>query len=1022
MPIATLETSVVDLVDQWTAKTPSANAAEWQGEVLTYAELRDASLYVSNVLLSAGVVPGTKVPLLTEMSLEMLPAIIGILRTGASYVPIDVAAWSKERIYAALEAVSSPVVLATSSVDDLQPPSTICFQSEWLHLAFDADVNLFRQLDTIRDELRPEDLAYVIFTSGTTGRPKGVMVPHRAIHNLVSLKEGDVIKTTPGKRILLTFSIAFDGCAGIVWTTLTNGGTLVMASSSDYPERSTTCHTLILTPSMLAPLDPSSGFDKVQEIYLGGEAPSLSVVRPWITPTRNVYNAYGPSEATVAVTVTKMNPDEEPILGKVIPGVRIVLVDENMQEAELGEIMIAGPCLATGYINNPELTASKFIDCNGERFYRTGDRARRTEKGLVWAGRVDRLVKNRGFLVNLESEVEPALLRFGPVRTATAFIWRTKMIGCVQPEDVVIDDLRAFMKQNFDHFVVPDEFLAMETFPLTANGKVDWAALRAQLDERIGDDEAIYAEGDEISAYDALRLAFSSILFIPFKELDQDSSFTRLGGNSLTAIKLSQFLLKRGYYIPIPQILKADTISSIELGMKRNTVPSPAHDDQVSDSDPVPMTDMQKLLISQSQQHISRNCIVLRIKYTGSRAPSPSELHAAFIKVLPRHSIYQTKFDLTTWTQSSLDKLNLEWREIEVAESEFESAIASNEAQIWTQLQAGTPLSLDVPYSRMTCISAPASAAGRSTIAVNWQLHHVLTDGFTIGMLQQDLDKALAGSALPPAPRFRDFALFFQQYKRENLDRVAAHYKHMLEPLRHAIPLCIRAPATPPAAPGYLHVKQFATSLDAAAVEAAARALAVSSTTLVCGAWALTLRKLARSPVVCCLLSLSGRMLPWPDAPFLAGAMHARVPWCVRVPTSNSTSNSTSTDADADVGSWLAAVHSQILDLAEVQNLCSPLPSSVLAPADMARCFNSIVQSFLGMQPPAASWDVRDMQPPPVPLLWQVYEHRQKVYSVLEIDQTLVDLDWAEEVGRVAARVLQGLVGAGPGVRVGDLE
>ncbi|KAI1380470.1 putative nonribosomal peptide synthase [Hypoxylon crocopeplum] len=1004
MSVFRLEISVVDLVDEWAANTPFAIAAEWNGDVLTYAQLRDASLYVSSVLLSAGVRPGDKVPLLTQMSLEMLPAIIGILRTGACYVPIDVAAWSTDRVYAALEAVSSPVVLATSSIDELEV-SAVQFQREWLRLSFDADANLFHQLDSIRQGLSPENLAYVIFTSGTTGKPKGVMVPHSAIHNLVSLKEGDVMKTSPGKRILLTFSIAFDGCAGIVWSTLTNGGTLVMASSNNFPERSTTCHTLILTPSMLATLDPSAGYDVVQEIYLGGEAPSLPVVRQWITRNRKVYNAYGPSEATVAVTVTAMDPNEEPILGTVIPGVKLVLVDENMEEAEIGEIMIAGPCLATGYINNPELTALRFINWGGDRFYRTGDRARRTEKGLVWAGRVDRLVKNRGFLVNLESEVEPALLRYEGIRAATAFIWRAKMIACVQPGDINADELRAYMKQNFDHFIVPDEFLAMDSFPLTTNSKVDWNALRTQLDERINGSEDMSEMGEDASAYDIIRLGFSSILLVPMRDLDRDSSFTKLGGNSLTAIKLSQFLLKRGYYIHIPQILKADTIATIEAVMKHDTEPSTLEDNQVLDSDPVPMTDMQKVLIQQSQEHISRNSIVLRLKYIKSPIPSPSELQNAFVKALSRHSIFKTQFDLTTWTQSNLDELNLEWNEMVVEQSDFDDAIRIHEDQALRQIKDNTPLNLEVPYSCMTCISVP----DRKAIAVIWQVHHILTDGFTNGMLLQDVGKALAGETLPPAPRCRDFALFFQQYKRENLDRALKHWKQMLKPLRDATPLTIVPPSASLTSPEYLHTKHFPTGLDKPVLDAAVRSLGISSSTFPYAAWCLVLSKLTGSEVVSFTLSLSGRMLPWPSAPFLAGAMFTRAPLCMRIPK------------DADVHAWLAVMHAEVLDISEMQSLSSALPPDVISPEDYNANFKSTVQSFIGMDAPSEDWEVRDQQPPPLPLIWQVYEYRGKISSSLEIDQTLADLDWAESVGTVAVRMLERLVHAGPGVKVGEL-
>ncbi|KAK3938303.1 acetyl-CoA synthetase [Diplogelasinospora grovesii] len=963
MPTPTLKTSVVDLVDNWAANTPDASAAIWDGQTLTYAELRSASLHVSDALLSVGGdLRGAHVPLLTQMSLEMLPAIIGILRVGACHVPMDVAAWSRSRIEAALGQVSPRVAVATSSVDGLQLPlpPTVHFRKEWLRSPFVNKQAFSDQLGDIRRGLGPEDLAYIIFTSGTTGKPKGVLVAHRSIRFLVSLGDGDVIKPSPGKHILLTFSVAFDGCAGIVWTTLTNGATLAMASASNFPAIATTCQILILTPSMLAALDPAGGYEGVQEIYLGGEAPSLSVVRQWITPKRNVI---------------QMDPDNEPVLGQIIPGVKVVLVDENMQEAEVGEIMIAGPCLAVGYMKSPELTAKKFIVWNGERFYRTGDRARRTPRGLVWAGRVDRLVKNRGFLINLESEVEPALLRFPPVRTATAFIWRDKLVGFVQPSTVNTDELRTFMKTDFDHFVVPDKIIAVDDFPLTANSKVDQSALRTKLDARLVDGEDVLDEEKTLSTRDALRLAVSKILDVPLRELDETSSFTKHGGNSLLAIKLSQFLLKLGCSLSVAQVLKAETIGEMEEACsdRVGSVHSRQDDDPAPESSlAVPMTDMQKLMLSQSQQDISSNCLVIKLNHVGSQVPSPRQLHDAWIKVLSRHDIFQTRFDLGGWALSDLGGLNFGWREIQVYhESEHERAVISHENSAWIDVQGDKGLSLEAPYCHMTCISVPCR---RATII--WRVHHILTDAFSSAILLQDLNRTLAGEELGAGPRYRDFALFFQKYKRENLERAIHLWERTLSCLSTKPVLHIPAPPTRLADSSLMDMRRFSTAIQKTALDAAVRSYAVSSTTLVFSA--LTASGAGASFV----LSLSGRMLPWPLASSLVGSMHVRAPFRTAVP------------ATATVRDWIAEVHSELLNVYELQNLASSLPPSI-----------------------------SETQPPVVPLRWRVFEDAGTVICELKTDKKKVDLGWAERAGDVAARALEGLVHAphDSRVRVEDL-
>lgn len=214
---------------------------------------------MSNALLSVGVPPRAKVPLLTQMSLEMLPAVTGILRTGTCYATMNVAVWSSSRVEAALSKLSSPVAVVTIACPGLQPPVvTVNFQKEWLRAPFVGADDLCGRLDTLRSGLRADDLAWIIFTSGITGKPKGVMIYHRAIYAVTIPDHGDDLKAAAerGIRCLLAFSIAFDGCAAIVWTTLTKGGTFAMASPYNFADVAASCDLLHLTPSMLPTLKP----------------------------------------------------------------------------------------------------------------------------------------------------------------------------------------------------------------------------------------------------------------------------------------------------------------------------------------------------------------------------------------------------------------------------------------------------------------------------------------------------------------------------------------------------------------------------------------------------------------------------------------------------------------------------------------------------------------------------------------------------------------------------------------------
>ncbi|KAH2984181.1 hypothetical protein KXW58_009544 [Aspergillus fumigatus] len=313
-----LHGTVIDLFDQWTKKSPERVAAEWQGKSLTYGALHDASLHVSRALLLAGVLPRARAPLLTQMSLEILPPVIGILRVGSCYVPIDVAAWSRIRIEAALSEPASPVAVITSPCPGLQLPTITCV---WYSTA------------------------------------RSSKTPRR--------------KEAQGGRCLLAFSIAFDGCAAVVWTTLAKGATLVMASPSDFPEVTTTCQSLNLTQSMLAALEPSGSYDHVRYISLGAYAPKLDVGRRWITKNRKVFTMYGPSETTCVISfIGELHPAQEVPFGELIPGVKVVWGDEEMKESNHGKVLISEPGLAAGYLNNLTLTAKKIS--NGTASASTG--------------------------------------------------------------------------------------------------------------------------------------------------------------------------------------------------------------------------------------------------------------------------------------------------------------------------------------------------------------------------------------------------------------------------------------------------------------------------------------------------------------------------------------------------------------------------------------------------------------------------------------------------------------------------
>ncbi|EFQ92962.1 hypothetical protein CFE70_007161 [Pyrenophora teres f. teres 0-1] len=1009
MAIDHLESTVVDLFDTWATRTPNAIAVEWNEERLTYAGLRNASLHVSKALLCEGVRPGDKIPILSHMSLELLPAILGALRVGACYVAIDMAGWSTARVDATLKNISPRVAIATHQANTRSIPVVVDFQELWLQSPFDDTDGTCNQLDAVRQNMDNKALVYVSFTSGTTGKPKGVMIYHRALYQIIALTTDNTPNIAPGDRVLQAFSISFDACASVIWKTIAWGGAVVMASWSTFPEIATTCDILSVTPSMLAALDTAGSYNKVRCICVGAEAPNFDLARQWITPARKVVHGYGPSEATINITYGRIPEDTEPDLGVLNPGVEVFLVDDNLQESDVGEILISGPCLAAGYLNDPELTARKFIDWNGKRVYRTGDLARRTEKGLSWVGRADRIVKNRGFLVNLETEVESAILRFTDVRATSVFMWRGKLMGFVQPSTVNVEELRVFMKENFDPFIVPDEILALNHFPLTVHGKVDRVALHTQLEDKMAREDLDLNTMACTTPHDALRWAFAKCLQVPFGDLERTSSFSRLGGNSLAAIRLSMFLRQKNYAIKILQILKEDTIGHLEEKLTKIDEQDGAPDSNVTvqtESEAVPATDMHRLMLTQSQDSPVTNCLVGRAKFTGPRdsVPTPSELRVAWTATLAAHEIFKTRYDTQNWTLHKLDRVNLDWEEYSVEAEEFDDALFSIQERVWAHQRSLKRLDLEVPYCHMTCVYTP----GRKAIGFVWRIHHVFSDIFSFVILTSDLEHALAKKQVAPGPSIRDFSRFMQKYKDDKLDIATDYWKHMMQPLCDRSLFDFQPPQQPVEGDAW-RVLSFPTKETLESVEASVRAYKISSATLTFAAWALVLNNYTSLDYVSFYLSRSGRMVPWPPAPFLVAAMNCRVPFGTGIP------------AEATVQEWLAEMDSTLLNVAELENLCQSLEKSIYP----SEHFKTAVQAFLYMPQLPASWEVQEKltgQAEQIGMVWRVQTtHKGAVEAELEIDQRVVDIAWATEVGELAVQMFEGLVNARQSIKLQDL-
>lgn len=530
------------------ALRPNKLAIEFSDEILTYAELDAYANQIAHGLISRGVRPGDLVALYLKKSPRLYATMLGILKAGAGYVPID-PRFPLERIRAILEDSDAKAFVTEHALFAAVDGS---IATPVIHL--DRDHTPISRLPATSPSLaraiEVTDLCYVIYTSGSTGRPKGVMIEHgNAAAFVRTLKS--IYKVTADDRIYQGFSTAFDASVEEIWAALSLGGTLVVpteeilrspAEVADFiDEHEITYYSTV--PTMLAMIDRD--LPTVRTLVLGGEACSNELVTRWAKPGRRMLNTYGPTEATVVATWSECAPDEAVSIGIALPGYTAHVLDERLNPVavgETGELYIGGAGVARGYMNLPALTAERFIADpfdEGGRLYRTFDHVRLGETGeLYFLGRLDDQIKIRGFRIEL-SEIEAVLLEHPSIKAAAAAavdIQELKELAAyVVTEDgsdtLDRDALAALLRERMPAYMVPQYLDVVAELPMMSSGKIDRKALPPPQRLLVDAGAVVPPSNDlERQIVDAWQQAFR----LPEISIEADFFFD-LGGHSLLA-------------------------------------------------------------------------------------------------------------------------------------------------------------------------------------------------------------------------------------------------------------------------------------------------------------------------------------------------------------------------------------------------------------------------------------------------------------------------------------------------------
>ena len=568
---------------------PEAVALAFGRKEITYADLESRANRLARHLRSLGLGRGSVIAILLPRSPEAYAALLGVLKAGAAYVPID-PEYPRERVAFILDDSRAAALVTTAK---LASPYA-AFGGAVVRVDTDHTVIAARGSARLpREEVGvgARDLCYIIYTSGSTGRPKGVMIEHRSVCRLVRA-EGEIYAARPDDRVYQGASLAFDLSVEEIWLAFQAGAMLVAATPEmeragpDLSRLLTDSGVTVLScvPTLLSIL--AEDVPTLRLLILGGETCPERLVARWTRPGRRIMNTYGPTETTVIATYAELVPGAKVTIGRAVPGYRVYLLDDELQPVkpgEAGEICIGGQGVARGYVGLPDQNSARFVtdpfapaDEPDARIYRTGDHGRFDRNGnLEFLGRTDGQVKLRGFRVEL-TEIEAALLEADGLLAAACAVREDvpgiqQLVGYVLPHDgAPVDEerLRSHLKSRLPAYMVPALIETVSRLPLLPSGKLDRGALPAPAPRSPHTASRIPAAQLRTATEKRIAEVWEALFRPQPVPLDADF-FLDLGGHSLLAARMVSELRKdrRFAYLSVADVYANPTVAALAAAL-----------------------------------------------------------------------------------------------------------------------------------------------------------------------------------------------------------------------------------------------------------------------------------------------------------------------------------------------------------------------------------------------------------------------------------------------------------------------
>lgn len=783
---------VHQLFEEQVRRTPDAVAVVFEDQELTYAGLNARANQLARQLMSLGVGTGSLTGLYLERSPELIIGVLGILKAGGAYVPLDTD-WPMERTRLVMEdAGLAAVVTRRAHAERLQAGRPALVLIDGLPNEHDPAARLNPAIG-----VSPTDLVYLLYTSGTTGRPKGVLIEHRQLLHYVFAIAERLDLRADGTYAMLQ-PLTFDSCQTMLFPALCRGGTLHLVSeplaldAAGLAElfRRRRIDYLKITPSHLAALVealPSADLLPERALIMGGEALRWDFTdRLWsLTPRCKIWNHYGPTETTVGVSVFPVRrPDERTSrtvpIGRPLPNIRHYILDQRLQPVPVGvpgELCIGGSQVGRGYLNHPELSAERFVPdprggTPGGRMYRTGDRARHLVDGNVeFLGREDGQVKIRGFRIEL-GEIEAALRAAPLVSEAAVAVLDAgargaRLVAClVMAGNATLNEpaLKQSLRSRLPGHMIPEQFVPLAALPLTPHGKLDRLALAREIASRLTTPAGLTPPMAEPLGGTEQVLADMWREVLGVERVGRQDNFFQLGGHSLLAMQVvARMRGTFGRNVPVSSLLTHPTLAAFAAVVDGTVAP------EMSTISPRDSGGPDPLSAEQFRQLFLWHALPNPAAYNGSSAwrlsglPAGTNLRAAWAVLVNRHEQLRTRFieaagEPAQAYLSTDDAVRAGWSEMDLTNLPRDER--EHELRHHLDREVRRPFDLTVgPLWRLGWFRL---REGEAVLLLTF--HHAISDDWSIRLLFHELSALLAGRELPEPPslRYADYARWQQ--------------------------------------------------------------------------------------------------------------------------------------------------------------------------------------------------------------------------------------------------------------------